>query len=162
MYVSNSSTLILLAKIDLLGRSLDMLKEIVIPKEVYEEFIKKSDSMDSLLISKEINENRIKVVSTKKEEFKIILDNFRLHQGEAAAYCIYKQGNYMAILTDDKELIKLCRLEKIPFICSLAVVLVLVSKKLITKEQGLSKMEELYVHGRYSKEIYDYYKEKVK
>ena len=53
MLVSNSSTLILLAKINLLKELLDQ-SNVIIPKEVFNELMEKSTSLDTLMIKKEI------------------------------------------------------------------------------------------------------------
>ena len=54
MIVSNTSTLILLAKVDSLSILLDNIKKISIPKIVYEEIANKKDSFEFLTIKKEI------------------------------------------------------------------------------------------------------------
>lgn len=53
-------------------------------------------------------------------------------------------------------------LEKVPFICAMASVIRLHEKKKLTKEETLNKLNELNVIGRYSKEVYEYFKEEVK
>jgi len=65
-------------------------------------------------------------------------------------------------LTDDGELIKLCKIENIPFIVAMAVVIRLFKKRKIDKKEAIDKLEKLYGYGRYSEEIYKYFKLEVK
>ncbi|MBN1502938.1 hypothetical protein JW930_05320 [Candidatus Woesearchaeota archaeon] len=162
MFVSNSSTLILLAKISSLRSFLEIGKKITIPNQVYDEFIKKKESFDAKLIQKEIENQKIKIEDVKKEKYHSYQEEFRLHEGEAAAYALFKKDKFRAILTDDGELIKLCKIEEAPFICSMAIVFLLYKNSKISKEEALEKIEKLYDIGRYSKEIYDYFLQKVK
>lgn len=161
MFVSNTSTLILLAKISLLRDFLEIVDKILIPEEVYKEFLEKDNAFDSLLIKKEIENEKIKVIEIEKQKYKKILEQFRLHEGEAAAYSIFEIKKHKAILTDDLELIKLCKLNKVPFICSMAIVVNLYKKNKINKEKTLEKLEKLYHIGRYSKEIFYYFKKEI-
>ena len=38
-----------------------------------------------------------------------VIKQFKLHKGEASAYSIFKKKTHKALLTDDRELIKLCK-----------------------------------------------------
>ncbi|MBI3034692.1 hypothetical protein HYY71_00060 [Candidatus Woesearchaeota archaeon] len=158
MIVSNTSTLILLAKVDSLSILLDSIKKISIPKIVYKEIANKKDSFEFLTIKKEIEKNRIILIDAGKKSYSSILAQFKLDEGEAAAYALFKKIKGKAILTDDKELIKLCKIEDVPFISAMAVVVKLFKKKRLTKTDALEKLEKLYGYGRYSKEIYDFFK----
>jgi len=160
MLVSNASTLILLAKVSALSTFLQDIKEVAIPKIVHDELLNK-DSLDALIIKKEIEKKRIRTKDVKKETYASLLNQFRLHEGEAAAYALFKQEKGKAILTDDGELIKLCKLEGIPFITSMASVVQLFKKKKLSKEEALGKLVALYHHGWYTQEIYEYFKKEV-
>ena len=46
--------------------------------------------------------------------------------------------------------------------CAMAVVIRLFEKKKISKDDALGKLENLHKIGRYTKEIYEYFKSKVK
>ncbi|MFH0875551.1 MAG: hypothetical protein V1859_06430 [archaeon] len=161
MFVSNTSTLILLAKIGLLRKFLEGKHEVIIPQEVYIEFIEKENSFDAKLIKKEIDEKRIYVKTCDKKIYSNILREFRLHEGEAAAYSLFDVNKHKAILTDDGELIKLCRLSQIPFVCSMAIVINLYKNEKITKAQAKEKIDMLFTIGRYSKDIYEYFIKEV-
>ena len=161
MHVSNTSTLILLGKIDILTLLLDEIKKIAIPKIVYKE-IKNKDSFEILLIEKEIKRNRIILVDVDKKDYEFALKQFKLDEGEAAAYALYKKIRGKAILTDDGELIKLCRIGDIPFITALAVIVMLYKKSKLSKKNALDNLDKLQSYGRYSDEIYNYFKSEVK
>lgn len=161
MLVSNASTLILLAKASILQEFLDNFK-VVIPKEVFSEVVGNKDTFDSMLIRREIERGRINVGEIDGKKLKVMLQEFRLHEGEAAAYILFNDTKARAILTDDRELIKLCRIERTPFICSMAIIVRMYEKNLITKKNANDKLDRLYDYGRYSKGIYNYFKNEVK
>lgn len=161
MLISNTSTLILLAKIHLLNVLLDDIKKIAIPKIVYKEIIDKKDSFEVLLIKKEIEKKRIMLCDINGKSYLTILKQFKLGEGEAATYALFKKERGNAILTDDRELIKLSKIENIPFICAIAVIVRLFEKKMLTKDEALEKLEELYGYGRYSDDVYKFFKAKV-
>jgi len=161
MFVSNTSTLILLAKAGALSIFLDDAREIIIPKIVCDE-IKNKDSFEVLLIEKEIKNNRIKIIEVDKKYYEHIIKQFKLDDGEAAAYCLFKKEKGKAVLTDDRELIKLCRIENIPFIVAMAVIVRLFKKGKMKNDEAISQLKKLYGYGRYSKEIYEHFKSEVK
>ncbi len=156
MIVSNSSTLILLAKISLLRKFLDHSPLIIIPEEVKEEILV-SENFDAKLLQKEIENKRIVVKKSNIEKTRNVMKNFHLDIGEAAAFSIFDRNEYSAILTDDGELIKLCKIEKINFLCAMTVVASMNKKNIISKEEAIDKINKLDHLGRYSKKIYEYY-----
>ena len=161
MFASNSSTIILLAKISLLSKFLDKAKKIAITGVVYEEILKK-DSFENLIIKKEVEKGRIKIEDIETKFFSGIINQFKLDEGEASAFALCKSKNYAGILTDDKELIKLCKIESIKFSSAMAIVVMLFREKIISKSEAMEKIENLQGYGRYSKEVYDYFKEMVR
>lgn len=161
MIVSNASTLILLAKADALKMCLDDVKKITVPHIVYNEIIDKKESFEVLSIKKEIEKQRIVLVSVGKGSYSKTLGQFKLDEGEAAAFALFKKSKGGAILTDDRELIKLCKIENVPFITAMAVIVKLFKKKRLAKTDALEKLEKLYGYGRYAKEVYDFFKLQV-
>lgn len=160
MLISNSSTLILLAKVSLLQKFLDNYK-VTIPQQVLSESVLDKETFDSLLIQKEIKGGRIRVKKVQEGNIKQVLLQFRLDKGEAAAYVLFKKTVNKAILTDDAELIKLCKLDGIKFVCALAVVVIMFKKRIITTEEANEKIDKLKEYGRYSDEIYNYFRNEV-
>ena len=161
MIVSNTSTLILLAKANSLHMLLDEIKKISIPKIVYKEIVDKKESFEVLSIKNEIEKKRIILVDLDKRSYSLLLAQFKLDEGEAAAYALLKKIKGKAILTDDRELIKLCKIENVPFITAMAAIARLFQKKILTKTDALEKLEKLYGYGRYSKVFYDFFKSEV-
>ncbi len=159
MLVSNSSTLILLAKVSALETFLENSDEVIIPEEVYKESVENKTHFDAFLIQKHIG-GKISVKKTNKN-IEMIKKQFRLDEGEAAAFALYDKQKHKAILTDDRELIKLCKLEKIKFLCALGIIVALYKKQKISKKECLEKMEKLQKFGRYSKEIINYFTAEV-
>ncbi len=161
MIVSNASTLILLAKINSLSIFLGDINKLAIPKVVYSEIAAKKDSFEFLLVNKEIEKKRIVLIDVEREKYSKLLQQFKLDEGEAAAYALLKKIKGKAILTDDGELIKLCKIENVPFITAMAVIVKLFKKKILTKTDAFEKLEKLYDYGRYSKYIYDFFKSEL-
>lgn len=162
MLVSNTSTLVLLAKIGCLESFIEISPTIEIPSQVKKETLFDIDSYYAKLIEKIIQQKKIKVVAVKNAQIINIMAQFKLDGGEAAAYAMFKNKRHQAILTDDGELIKLCKLEKIPFICAMAVVITLFEKQKLTKKQALDKLKDLHIIGRYSEKLYEHFKTEVK
>ena len=162
MLVSNTSTLVLLAKIGCLLDFIQIAPPIEIPEHVRKEALFDEGSYYARLIQKLINDKKIKVVPIKTAKIAHIMSQFRLDEGESATYALFNDKRHKAILTDDGELIKLCKLEKIPFMCAMAVVIRLFEKKKLSKEEALSKLKNLHEIGRYSKGLYEHFKNEVK
>lgn len=159
MLISNASTLILLAKVGAIHRFLNEYGEITIPKEVELEILR-GGTFDSKLLKKEIEDKTIKVRAIKSNTSKI-LKEFRIHKGEAEAYILYNECEAEAILTDDGELIKLCNLFETPFINALAVITHMFEKGKLTHTEACEYLKKLNDYGRYSKEVYNYFKQEV-
>lgn len=162
MLVSNTSTLVLLAKIGCLELFIEVSPTIEVPTQVKRESLFDKDSYYARLIKKLIQEKKINVVEVNKSIIKNIMPEFRLDEGEAATYALFDSKKHDAVLTDDGELIKLCKLEKVPFTCAMAVVIRLYEKRKLSKEDTINKLEMLYRIGRYSKELYENFKSEVK
>ena len=162
MIVSNASTLILLAKVNSLSALLDDIGKITIPEIVYEEITRKKDSFEILLIKKEIDKKRIILAGVDKKNYAPMLEQFKLDQGEAAAYALLKNIKGKAVLTDDGELIKLCKIENVPFITAMAAIVKLFKKEKLSREDAMEKLGKLYDYGRYSEDIYNYFRSEVK
>jgi len=152
--------LILLGKVTVLQSFVDSVDLIIIPEEVREEYLKKQ-TFEVLLIEKEIERGKIVVQKSDAQKAKSVKLEFNLDQGEAAAYSLFDGRKHGAILTDDRELIKLCRIERIPFVCALAIIVRLYEKKIVDRRFALEKIDKLVEIGRYSKEIVHYFKKEV-
>ena len=161
MLVSNTSTLVLLAKIGCLEVFISISPTITIPVQVKKEALFEKDSYYAKLIEKLIQHKKITIAQADKAQINKIMEEFKLDEGEAAAYVMFDDKKHQAILTDDGELIKLCKLEKVPFICAMAVVIRLFEMKKLSKKEAFDKLEDLHKIGRYSEKLYEYFKSEV-
>jgi predicted nucleic acid-binding protein len=106
--------------VGVIRKFLDEYGQIAIPVEVELE-ITVGETFDSKLLRKEIDDSHIKVMKIKSNTDEIMKE-FRIHKGEASAYMLFHECKAKVILTDDGELIKLCKLFRIPFINALSII----------------------------------------
>jgi predicted nucleic acid-binding protein len=153
MIVLDSSTIILLAKIELLDIFIDGYEgDIIIAKEVEKESTIKS-TFDSLLIKKRIEERKIQVKNVQDNRVGKLMNDFNINAGEAESIMLALKVKARIMGTDDKNAINACRLLKIPFTTAIDVLIRAGEKNLITKEESYSKLTQLSRFGRYRKEI---------
>ena len=163
MMIIDSSSLILLAKVDILDIVIKNIKQkLVIPEQVYIECTAKKDLFDAQLIEKRVKEGLIlkKFISNRSLCDKI-LNDFSLGKGEAEAIslCI---GIKSGIITDDKKAINACRILKIKFATVPQLVVHLYNKNFITQIEANLIIKKLQKFGRYSNDIINQIKEDLK
>jgi predicted nucleic acid-binding protein len=147
LIVFDASTLILLAKIDLLQLVLRQYSGVIV-EFVKEEIIYKN-TMDTKLIIQQINEGNIIVdKNPNKDEMKHILKDFPLGRGEAAALIIAKEKNSL-LATDDGLAIKVCKIFGVKFITAIHFLI----GAGLDKSLATAKLKLLEKYGRYSEEI---------
>lgn len=117
MLVFNASTMILLAKAELLEGFLDSVgPQVAILKEVEKECCGARKSPDALLIQKAISEKKIKVVAIRNQRLcEKIQGDFPLARGEAEAVALAVSEKAGLGAIDDKQGINACKLLRIPF-----------------------------------------------
>ncbi|MEW6110240.1 MAG: hypothetical protein AB1632_13900 [Nitrospirota bacterium] len=151
--VFDSSTLILLAKIEIL-RSVSEDFRIIIPEMVKKECIVK-DSFDSKLISSLIAEGDIEVLKmTKRETIKTLCTDFRIHAGEAEALALAIHKN-IPLAVDDLPTIKACKILNRSFTTAIHFLLKIAVSGKINRNTALVKLEKLSFYGRYNRRIID-------
>ena len=160
MIVSDASTLILLARVSILRRFLSAFGKIIVPEEVAKEMTV-AHSLDARMLEREIKEESI-IVEKIRSSTDGITGQFRLDKGEAEAYVLYNELQARVILTDDGELIKLCKLFEIPFVNALAIVVRMFDRGLLTREETCEYLRKLNDYGRYSGKVYNIFKEEAK
>ena len=155
MIVFDASTLILLAKADLLEKFLESVgKPIAIPKEVERECCQAKKTLDALLIQKAINQKKVKVAAVKNRKLlERILRDFPLGKGEAGAITLASSEKAALVGIDDKQGINSCRLLGIPFTTAIDILIRMHEKELVEKDEALIKLEALQKYGRYNTEI---------
>ena len=153
MIVFDSSTLILLAKSELLETFLAESKlRAVIPSEVAREVGEERQSADALAIRRLIVGKRI-VVEPLKE--RVLFDELQrelgLGSGEAEAIALAVAKGAQLVATDDKKAIDACKLVRIPFTTALAVLVRMYEKGIVGKQEAVLKLSVLEREGRYKK-----------
>jgi predicted nucleic acid-binding protein len=155
MFVFDSSTLILIAKIEVLDIFLDEIAmDVTIPKAVERECCESKITLDALVIQKAIHESRIKVASVKNQALAAKLrGDFRLGIGEAEAIALATLEKTLLLGIGDKSGINVCKLLGISFTTAVGILVRSGEKRLISRSGALAKLAELAKHGRYKKSI---------
>lgn len=163
MIVTDSSSLILLAKSDILDIIINNAKQkLIIPEQVYYECTAKKELFDAQIIEKRVKEKLItqKNISNKSLYTRILKD-FNLGKGETESItlCIELKSG---LITDDKKAINACRILKIKFTTVPRLVVYLYKKNIVTEFEAKSIIKKLQKFGRYSDEILNNIKEDLK
>jgi len=155
MLIFDASTLILLAKTELLEMFLDSFAgEVLIPVEVERECCSAKKSFDALLIEKAIKEERIAVKTLREKRlFRKIRDDFRLGKGEAEAIALAFSAGAQLVGIDDKNGINACKLLKLPFVTAINILIRMREKVFIEKDAALIRLDALERFGRYTSGI---------
>ena len=149
--VFDSSTLILLAKIDLLRESAEDIS-IVIPPKVKEECLFK-ESLDALLIKTLIAEGKIKVEKAGNQEaVRKLRADFRIEAGEAQALWLGKRLG-VPLAVDDGPTIKACKVLGVQFVTAIHFLINLRARGKLELPLALAKLDGLATYGRYSRKI---------
>ncbi len=152
MPVLDASTLILLAKSDLLMFLADRT-EIRIPREVEGEVLAREELYDARMIKEMLSSGKIKVAkSVRLARRRQVQLDFGLEAGEAAALILAKETS-QALGTDDGPAIKAAKIIGVPFFTAVHVLLELYQKDRITREVALAKLDTLQKVGRYNAQI---------
>lgn len=151
--VFDSSTLILLAKIEIIRPVTEDIK-VIIPETVKIECLIK-DAFDSRLISSAIEEDKIKVLKVgKQENVTRLCKDFKIHIGEAEALSL-ALGRKIPFAVDDLPTIKACKILNQSFTTAIHFLINIVKSKKINEDTAIVKLEKLSFYGRYSKRILD-------
>ncbi len=138
--VTNTSSLIFLAKIDAFYLAKNIFSQIFVPKEVVDEISRKKTS-EIFIIEKEFSSFLKKAEGSIKE--------MPLDEGEKAAisYCLEKKINIL--ISDDLRARKYARAFGIKVIGVLGIMLVNLKMKAITKNEFLSILQRLIDNNYY-------------
>jgi len=149
--VFDSSSLILLAKIDILRIVANNYK-ISIPALVKSECTIK-DSFDAQMISALINEGQIKAGKIEKpHSINTLCKDFKIHKGEAEALALALQKK-CPLAVDDLPTIKACKILDHKFITAIHFLINLADSGKIDRKSALVKLEKLSHFGRYNNRI---------
>jgi predicted nucleic acid-binding protein len=157
MLVFDASTLILIAKVELLDLFLANIElKVAVPSEVARECCDVKKTLDALIIQKALDDARIKVkvVKNKKLVAKLQTD-FSLGVGEAEAIALALKEKAQLVGIDDKNGINACKLLGLGFTTALAILVRSHEKALIDSNDALAKLAALAGNGRYKDSIVD-------
>jgi predicted nucleic acid-binding protein len=162
MIVLDASTLILLAKIEILETfALNFPEEVVIPLGVKEEACRK-EAEEAPLIDNLLRNNTIRVLKVKESKMvKRLMNDFHINGGEAEAVSLALQEKAPIVATDDRNAIRACKMLKLDFTTAIAILIRTFEKKLIDKSEAVIKLQKLEVFGRYSRAIMEDARERI-
>jgi predicted nucleic acid-binding protein len=157
MIVFDASTLILIAKIDLLEVSLRGIgMEAAIPQAVEAECCGARKSYDSLTIRKALDDSRIKIIPAKDRKLVAKLrDDFSLGKGECEAIAVALREKASLVGIDDREGINACKLIGIPFTTAIAILVRSYEKRLLGQSEALAMLTALAKHAWYRTSFLD-------
>jgi len=156
LIVLDASTLILIAKIDILDIFLSTVgRKVAVPEEVAKECCSVKKTLDALMIQKALDGSTIKVMRVRNRKLvaKLTLD-FNLGKGEAEALAINQRAQLVGI--DDKCAMNACKLLGIQFTTALGVLVRSCERGLIHRSSALAKLDALAVWGRYQGSIIEH------
>ena len=150
--VFDASTLILLAKVDLLQVVAETV-EVHIPRIVRHEALAKPQVYDAQLIARMVQEEVLHVSEAGPSAgVKAIRKQFRLAEGEAAALWLAKEKR-CALGIDDGPGIRAAKILGVPFVTALHIVIGLSEQGRLDKASALAKLDSLGVWGRYGAQL---------
>jgi predicted nucleic acid-binding protein len=154
MVIFDSSTLILLARTEMLEVFIsDFSGQVFMSERVKEEVLIK-DGEETLQVAALIDGGSIGVLRVDDRKLpRKLVEDFSIDLGEAEAITLALKKKGTVIATDDKNAIRACKLLRIDFITAIAILIRAAEKKLLSKSEALLKLERLESIGRYRKSI---------
>jgi len=154
MILFDASTLILLAKIEMLDIFLsDVGRKVAIPEKVKEEVLT-GLSPDGPMVAKLIQDKRINVLKARdRKVVRRLVEDFNIDEGEAEVLTLAIQEKALLVATDDKNAINACKIMKLDFTTAIAVLIRACEKGLIRSDEALFKLQKLQSFARYKKTI---------
>jgi predicted nucleic acid-binding protein len=154
MIVFDASTLILLAKIELLDIFVSSFRGgISIPEIIRDEVCiqgrEETPLLTRLIESKKIHVSKVKADKAAKK----IMDDFHIDAGEAAAIILALDEKASLVATDDRNAIRACKALKLDFTTAIAILIRAFEKNLIDKTEALIKIQKLESVARYNRAI---------
>jgi predicted nucleic acid-binding protein len=157
VFIFDASTLILIAKAEMLDLFLDRVgHEVAVPPEVEKECCSVKKSLDALMIQKALDESKIQVIPVKNPKLVMKLrGDFGLGRGEAEAIVLALTEKAQVLGIDDKNGINACKLLGVAFTTAIGILVRMYEKRLLTTSLALAKLDGLAKHGRDRKSILD-------
>jgi uncharacterized protein len=163
MFIPDASTLILIAKVELLNLFLkEVGMEVAIPRAVAEECCGSKKTLDALMIQRSVDESRITVKNVKNRKLVTKLEeDFTMARGESEAIALELQERAQIVGVDDKRGIDAWKLVGIPFTTAVAILVRTSQKGLIERSDALLRLAALAKHERYKSSILEDAKRKL-
>jgi predicted nucleic acid-binding protein len=155
MFILDASTVILIAKIELLDIFLNEIGIVVaIPKAVEEECCGGKKTLDAFMIQKAVEQSRIKVKAVKSRKLATKLEaDFSMARGESEAIALALQESALLVGIDDRQGTNACKLLGLPFTTAAAILLRSSEKGLIERSDAWNRLRTLARCGRYRSSI---------
>jgi predicted nucleic acid-binding protein len=155
MIIFDSSTLILIARIDLLGPFLANVESpIAIPMAVMKESCGVKKTLDALIIQRALDKSQIQVLAVKHDKLVAKLrGDFNMGRGEAEAIALAVRGKAQLLGIDDKNGINASKLLGIPFTTAMGILVRSREKGILDYGEALAKLKAFAEYGRYKPEI---------
>ena len=153
--IADSSSMIILAKLNRLYILLKLYKEILITQGIYKETVEEGiaiNAPDAKLIEKAVQINEIKIVELNSKYVKFsdeLKETYvQLGIGESDAIALALQEKQKRIIIDEKSGRQICKLYKIKSIGTLRVILEAYEKNII-KEQELKDIIKEIIESKF-------------
>lgn len=159
MKITNTSTLVSLAKINRLNLIKDLNLKLVSPKEIYEEATVKKNYVDSMTISKYFEDGTIDKKTPKnesKDEVKKILGR-KLKEGDHAVISLAHELKATHVITDDEGLQKVARSFQWKVLSSPEILLLALKKGVLEIDEYRFDIRNLVLENRMSSELSEFY-----
>ena len=155
MIVFDASTLILIAKADLLDLFLTSINvPVAIPREVEKECCSSKKALDAIIIQKALDESRIEVFTLRNRRLVAKLrTDFSLGRGEAEAIALGLDEKAQIVGIDDKNGIDACKVLGIALTTAVGTLIRSREKGLLEKPDAIAKLALLAKYGRYKHSI---------
>lgn len=152
MIVFDTSTLVLLAKLDLL-QIVTENKDLLVPQQVKKEALARPELYDARLIQRMIAAGRLRVSNEiSAARCRSFQGQFNLDIGEAAALLLAKKRS-AAVAIDDGAAIKTAKVMGLPFLTTARFLVELYDRGRIDQKTALAKLDALAKVGRYDLRI---------
>ena len=152
MIVFDASTLILLAKLDLL-QTVASKSALLIPQQVKKEALARPELYDAQLIQRMITTSKLRVSNEISiASCRSLQGQFNLDIGEAAALLLAKKHG-AAVAIDDGAGIKTAKIMGLPFLNAMRFLVECYNRGSMDRKMALAKLDTLSKIGRYDARI---------
>lgn len=154
MIVFDASTLILLAKMELLDVFVSNFRGGISIPELIRDEVCIQGREETPLLTRLIEDKKIHVSKVKADKaVRKIMNDFHIDAGEAEAIILALYEKASLVATDDRNAIRACKVLKLDFTTAVAILIRAFEKNLIDKAEALIKIQKLESVARYNRAI---------